>query len=142
MKSALAPGSTIHIGAHSLARDERIVRMTMCGDLSPTQTEELLMHYGAVVDEQGYALIVMFVGNGGGMSMPARKAASEWSKVYGPHVRSAVIGASFVMRTGIELMNRAANLLTRRAVPIGFFDTEEEAVKRMLAQLPTVPLKK
>lgn len=114
----------------------------MCGDLSLDQTNELLGHYAAVVDEQGCALIVMDVGQGGGMPMPARKAASEWGKIYAAHVRAAVIGASFVMRTGMELMNRAANLLTRRAIPIGFFTTEDEARKWLLAQLPTVPLKK
>lgn len=114
----------------------------MCGDLSLDQTNELLAYYAALVDEQGSALIVMDVGQGGGMPMPARKAASEWGKVYGQHVRSAVIGASFVMRTSMELLNRAANLLMRRAIPIGFFKTEDEARAWLLAQLPTVPLKK
>ncbi len=140
MATALSDGTSIQIGTHSLARDGSIVKMTMCGELTLEQTLEILAHYQALLEEQGYVLIVLDVAQARGMAMPARKASAEWGKTYGDQSRSAVIGAPFVIRTAMELMNRAANVLARRSrsVPLGFFATEDEARSWLLSQIPII----
>ena len=139
MVTPLSRGTSIQLGPHDLARNGPILEIRVHGELTLAQTLELLTHYEALLEEQGYVLILLDVAKASGMDMPARKASAEWGKKYNDRCRTAVVGAPFVIRIAIELMNRAANVLARRPsnVALGFFETEVEAQHWLLAQIPT-----
>jgi hypothetical protein len=136
MATPLADGTSVPIGTHTLARKGLLLKFTLRGPINLEQTNAQLAHYQAILEEQGFVLVVLDVTKGGRMAMPARKASAEWAKTYGHRSRTAVVGAPVMIRTAIDLINRAANVLAKRKVPLGFFATEEEARRWLIAQIP------
>ena len=140
MVTPLSSGTTIQIGTHVLAREGRFLTLFARGVLNLEQNLEILGQYQAVVDDQGYALVVLNVEEAHGIDMHARKAAAEWGKEYVDRCRCAVVGAPFVVRVVLDLMNRATNALSRSTErpQVGFFATAEEARQWLLAQIPSL----
>jgi hypothetical protein len=140
MTIALADGTSIRIGSHRLTRDGAVATLFARGELTLENTVELLANYQALLDQRGYLLIIIDVAESTGIAMAARKACAEWGKTNGHQCRTAVVGAPFIVRTAIELINRAANLLARRTkeIPLGFFATHEEARQWLAAQVPVI----
>lgn len=140
MVTPLSSGTTIQIDTHSLARDGSILKVSARGQLTFEQNIQVLSHYEAILDEQGYVLIVLDVEEARGIDMHARKASAEWGKAYVDRCRCAVVGAPFFVRVVLEMMNRATNVLARstKRVLVGFFATEEEAREWLLAQVPSL----
>jgi hypothetical protein len=136
MVTPLSSGTSIQIGTHILQYDGRILSATFRGDLPLAQNLEILAQYQALVEHHGYVLILMHVAESTGIDMNARKAAAEWGKTYHERCRSAVVGAPFVIRIVLELMNRATNLLSGQIGALKFVATEEEARGWLLAQIP------
>lgn len=137
----LSPGSSVQVGSHVIVREGPITRVVVSGELTYENTIRLLEEYQGMIDEQGFVLIMMDVHNSGNMAMPARRAASNWGSQRGQCVRSAVFGAPFFIRNAIELLNRAASVMTRNAPKITFVRTYEEARDWLLAEIPKLPQK-
>ncbi len=138
MATPLSTGTSIQIGTHILQYDGLILTVTSRGDMRLAQQLEVLSQYQALVEHHGYVLILVHVGEATGMDMNSRKAAAEWGKTYQVRCRSAIVGAPFVVRVALELMNRGATLLSGQMSPLKFFATEEEARQWLLAQIPTL----
>lgn len=136
MSQALTSESSRQVGPHVLKREGPITRVTMGGVISYEHMLQFLEEYQAMIDEQGFALIMMEMGTGGEMGMQARRVASEWGSKRSHRVRSAVVGASFFLRSGIELLSRAAKLMTGNGLKVTFVQTQEEARAWLLAQVP------
>lgn len=135
----LPVGSSIQVGPHVVIREGPITRVILSGEITYDHMQQFLAEYHAMIDEQGFALIMMDIREGGGMAMPARRLATDWGSKRGHCVRSAVLGASFLMRNGIELLNRAAFLFSGNAPKITFVRTYEEAQAWLLAEIPELP---
>lgn len=141
MPDPLAPGASVQVGPHIIQREGPITRVIMTGQITVEHTQRFLAEYQAMIDEQGFVLIMMDMREGGEMAMPARRLASEWGSKRGHCVRSAVFGAPFFIRNAIELLNRAAKLMTGNAPKITFVRTYEEARDWLLVQIPHLPTK-
>ena len=139
MPNPLAPGASVQVGTHIIQREGPITRVIMTGPITVEHVQRFLAEYQAMIDEQGFVLIMMDMREGGDMAMPARRLASEWGSKRGHCVRSAVFGAPFFIRNAIELLNRAARVMTGNAPKITFVRTYEEARDWLLAQVPQLP---
>ena len=138
MVTPLSSGTSIQIGKHILEYDGVVLKVVFHGYLPLAQDLEVLAQYQAIIEDRGYTLILLQVAEATGIDSAARKAAADWGKIYNVRCRSAVVGAPFVVRVALELMNRATNLLSRQTTPLGFFATEEEAREWLLAQISTL----
>lgn len=136
MSLAIADGTRIEVGMHTLSREGPVLHVVTRGDILLPDIEQMLAQYEAMIAEQGYALILIFAERETNMAMNSRRMATEWGGRRGHCVRSAIYGASFFMRTAIELLNRATSVLTRNAPRIAFFATDKEARAWLLAQIP------
>lgn len=141
MPNPLAPGASVQIGTHTIQREGPITRVIMTGPIAYEHIQRFVEEYQGMIDEQGFVLIMMDMREGGEMAMPARRLASEWGSKRGHCVRSAVFGAPFFIRNAIELLNRAAKVMTGNAPKITFVRTYEEARDWLLAQVPQLPAK-
>jgi hypothetical protein len=138
----LASGMSLQVGRHIVTREGPITRVAIYGEITYDNIQKFLSEYEAMIDEQGFVLIMMEMREGGEMAMPGRRLATEWGSKQSERVRSAIFGASFFLRTGIELLNRAAFLMTGNAPKITFVRTYEEARAWLLAEIPKLPPKR
>jgi SpoIIAA-like len=132
----LLSGASVGIGVHNMTREGAITRVVPRGEISVQELDRFLTEYNEMIEMQGFVLIMMDMRESGTMAMPARRKASEWGSKHGHCARTAVFGASFFIRSAIELINRAASLMTGNGPPITFVATEEEARAWLLAQIP------
>lgn len=135
----LAPGMSVQVGRHIITREGPVTRVILYGEITYDHIQAFLSEYQAMIDEQGFVLIMMDMREGGDMAMPARRLATDWGSTRGERVRSAIFGASFFIRNAIELFNRAAFLLSGKAPKITFVRTYEEARAWLLAEIPNFP---
>jgi len=138
MAVGIADGSSIQVGVHTVAREGPLLHIVTRGIISHADMEQFVVHYEAMIEEQGFMLTLIHMQAGTDMGMDSRRMASEWGSRHGHCVRSAVYGASFFLRTALDLINRAANALTRNAPGLAFFNTDQEARAWLLAQIPTL----
>src|SRR5690242_8182058 len=124
MGDSIIDGTSIHVGTHTLAREGPLLHIITRGTISLPDLEQFMAYYETVIEEQGYLLTLIFMHAGTDMAMDGRRVASEWGSRRGHCIRSAVYGASFFLRNAIELMNRAAHVLTRNAPKLAFFSTD------------------
>src|SRR5688500_15544044 len=98
----------------------------MNGVIGPGDMTAINEAHDARLFAEGCLFVLCFTGNVTGMAPAARHEHKVRPKDPPPSF-SAILGARFVARVIIDMMVRAANLLTNAQVTHRFFDEEAEA---------------
>ena len=96
------------------------------GDLTLEQMKNLLPIYGDCLEQHGQVLILMNMTDIGNVGFSSRKLAADWSKPHAHAIYTAVYGASFAMRTILNLANRALRQISKQPTMLQFVETEKE----------------
>jgi len=117
----------MQIGPHSIFREGPLVHVTMRGNLTLPEMTAFVEVYDALIEELGYAVILMDVHGSTGMDLPARKLGTLWAGTNAMRHWSAVFGANALVRTMMNMFNRAARVLGKSAPALMFFADEASA---------------
>jgi len=127
MSRPLVDGASFQIGPHDVRREGPLVHVTMHGNLTLVEMTAFVDVYQALIAEQGCALILMDVSGSTGMDMDARKMATTWTAAHATRIRTAVFGANSLVRTMMNMFNRAARVLAKSVPELVFFANEAAA---------------
>lgn len=121
-----APALTF--GGHTLSfEDPDLVRVVFDGEVDLKQLYEMNDLVREFKASRGTIYLVADARKGLGFSAEARKAVSDDPKL-SPYAATAFFGASFAMKTIVNMLNRAMALMGRSTGGVmTFVDTEEEA---------------
>jgi hypothetical protein len=123
-------GTLFEFDQHRVRREGPLVHVIFRGNLTESNTRGLLDVYQAAVDEHGLVLILMDVRESSGMDMAARKLATSWSSGRAKQIWAGVFGANAILRTTINMFNRAARVLSRdKSEPGLMFFVDEPAAR-------------
>lgn len=116
----------IEIGPHRFEIDEDTVVARLDGSFKLEHMKEFLWLIEGILREHGRCFTISDFRRPADFPADSRRCAIEWSKqnvVSG----SALFGTSLTARVTLTLMTKAAELITRRPVPVGVVATEDEA---------------
>lgn len=115
-------------------RDADILFLEIHDVFSLEDAEKMYELSDAMQAQYGYVLTVFDASDAKGMSPAARRLVAERARQYGVHGAAAIIGASLVVRTLVQLMRNAVRLFGGSQAPMQFCSTAEEAVKWLAVQ--------
>lgn len=125
------------VGQHSAQRLEPdLLLLRICGDVQISEVDGLLQFDRALRAERGYSLVLVDARDMGAMSPKIRKHAAAQMQQDPSYLGAiAIWGASYLMRTMINLLLRATALLARQAMqPVEYFTSQTEALRWLHAQ--------
>ena len=119
----------MQIGPHRVEVENDIVFAYCSHRLQFAELKQILDLCEKIHARFGSAHLVTVMGPGYELPPESRKLAAEWGRDHELH--NIVIGASFAIRTLINLLSRASKLVGSRAAGVDFVSTIDEARHRI-----------
>lgn len=123
-------------GGFRCYRDADILFLEIHGVFSLEDAEQMFELSDGIRLKFGYVLTVFDASDAKGMSAPARRLVGQRSREENIHGASAIIGASFTIRTLVQLLRNAIRLFGGTQAPIVFCATADEALQWLDEQRP------
>lgn len=127
MNRPIAPDLTLDLDKHHVRREGPLLHIIVQGNLTLANITAMVDVYQALVEEQGFLLNLMDVHQSVGIDMAARRMATEWSARNAKRVWSGIVGAKPIVRTTMNMFNRAAKVLGKSEPGLNFFADEAAA---------------
>ncbi len=138
MKRPIADDMTLDLDTHHVRREVPLLHITVRGNLTLANMTALVELYQALVEEQGFLLLLMDVHDSTGMDMAARKIVTGWSAAHAKRVWSGVVGANAFVRATMNMFNRAAKAMGKSEPGLMFFADEAAARAWLLERYDVV----
>ena len=123
-------------GGFRCYRDADILFLEIHGVFSVEDAEQMFELSDSIRLKFGYVLTVFDAKDAKGMTAAARRLVGQRSREENIHGASAVIGASFPIRTLVQLLRNAIRLFGGNQSPIMFCATADEALQWLAEQRP------
>ena len=127
-------------GGFRCYRDADILFLEIHGVFSVEDAEQMFELSDGIRLKFGYVLTVFDATNARGMSAAARRLVGQRSREEDIHGAAAIIGASFPIRTLVQLLRNAIRLFGGKQSPIVFCATADEALRWLAEQRPLMQL--
>lgn len=123
-------------GGFRCYRDADILFLEIHGVFSMEDAQQMFELLDGIRLKFGYVLTVFDASDAGGMSAAARRLVGQRTREDNIHGASAIIGASFPIRTLVQLLRNAIRLFGGDQSPIVFCATVDEALQWLAEQRP------
>lgn len=123
-------------GSFRYYREADLVFIELHGVFSLDDTLHMYDLCEAVTQQYGYNLTVFDARDATGITAAARRHIAQRARSPSMLGVSAIIGASFVIRTVVQLLRNAMHLFGAPLTPVLFCATEEEAMRWLATQRP------
>lgn len=121
--------ATIKCGETAIEERGDVIHIQTVGDMTLEAAQAVTMRVNEQARRRGYGLVVVDTRQMTGFTHEARKFVLADHNTRDNETYFAIVGASFSVRTIMQMLNKGATLLTKAPVTVEFFDTEEAAVE-------------
>lgn len=128
-------------GSHRLYHEDDLLFFELHGMFELPDVQRMYAITDATVQEYGYILTVFDAREATGITAESRRYVGEKAKASPNEGAAAIVGASFPIRTLINLLRNASRLIGRPMPPMQFFTAPADGLKWLATQRPLFQLK-